>query len=251
MYLGTICGANGIGVAPHAKWLACKGCENGRCAQSDILACGQFMMCPTKPDGTGEDCSKAPVVINNSWGGPGGDSFYKTMINSWHTAGIIPIFANGNDGPWCGTSGSPGDYNDVISVGATNVDDNLATFSSRGPAGGILGIGGTTKPDLSAPGERIFSAWHSGDDAYNTISGTSMAAPHVTGLVALMFTAKPHLTYDEVKAGLLGGCTTAALKRTLLVCELQGFRFRFPNNEYGKGIINVPNTVRHVMNLKA
>ena len=244
---GTICGAGGIGVAPKAKWMACKGCESGKCSQSDLLTCGQFMMCPTRPDGSAPDCSKAPVVINNSWGGPGGDSTYATMISSWHSAGIIPIFANGNEGPWCSTAGSPGDYKDVISVGATNSKNSLSSFSSRGPGGSILGFGGTTKPDLSAPGESIYSAWNTGDSAYSTISGTSMAAPHVTGLVALMFQAKPKLTYDQVKRYLLEGCTTDDLKRPYMSCELQLFRYRYPNNEYGQGIINAPNTIQSVL----
>jgi subtilisin family serine protease len=105
-----------------------------------------------------------------------------------------------------------------------------------------MGIGGITKPDLSAPGESIFSAGHEGDSTYTTMSGTSMAAPHVTGLVALLFSAKPGLTYDQVKAALQGGCTTD-LGRPFILCTVQLFRYRFPNSDYGQGLINARNSV--------
>jgi len=62
-------GTGGIGVAPGAKWIACKGCAGSGCAESDLKACGQWVICPTNSQGNNPDCSKAPVVVNNSWGG--------------------------------------------------------------------------------------------------------------------------------------------------------------------------------------
>jgi len=94
------------------------------------------------------------------------------MVAAWRSAGIIPIFSVGNSGPACSSATSPGDYDNVISVGSSNANNELSKFSSKGPAGGFLGIGGTVKPDLAAPGENILSAWHTGDNDYRKISGT-------------------------------------------------------------------------------
>ncbi len=121
--IGTIAGANGVGVAPGATWMACKGCRTSGCPQSDLLECAQFMTCPTDTKGENKDCSKAPHLVSNSWGGSGGRDFYRDAVNAWLTAGIIPIFANGNAGPSCTTAGSPGDYESVIAVGATDIND--------------------------------------------------------------------------------------------------------------------------------
>ena len=193
------------------------------------------------------NCSKVPAVINNSWGGTGRNTNYASMIRSWRTAGIIPIFALGNSGPSCSSAGSPGDYLNVISVGATTSDNGIADFSSRGPVNGIVGLYGDVKPEVSAPGRMINSSWYTSDRAYSSISGTSMAAPHVTGVVALMLAAKPNLTYDQVKDNLFKGCTTTGLSRPLLPCEVYLFRYPFPNNEYGRGLINARNSLRNVI----
>ncbi len=90
-------GSNGIGVAPGAKWIACKACSYS-CSQSNFIACGQWVLCPTLPNGTNPDCSKAPQVVTNSWGYDRGDTFYVSVIDAWVAAGIIPVFALGNNG---------------------------------------------------------------------------------------------------------------------------------------------------------
>lgn len=69
--MGTICGSGGIGVYPEAKWMACRGCKGG-CTQFALLSCAQWIACPTMANGTKRDCSKAPHVVSNSWGGGGG-----------------------------------------------------------------------------------------------------------------------------------------------------------------------------------
>ncbi|ODM87618.1 Bacillopeptidase F [Orchesella cincta] len=108
---GTIAGGKGIGVAPGAKWAACRGCASSACWQSDLLACGDFFACPTRADGSSPDCSKAPNVVSNSWGGGRGNTWYNDVIEGWHAAKIIPLFSNGNSGPSCNTANSPADQN--------------------------------------------------------------------------------------------------------------------------------------------
>lgn len=230
--MGTIAGSGGIGVAPGATWIACRACTSSGCSEADLLSCAQFITCPTDPSGNNKDCTKAPHVVSNSWGGGQGDSFFASAVSAWQTAGIIPIFANGNEGPACTTASSPGDYTNVIAVGATDSSDSLASFSSKGPS-----TAGTLKPDVSAPGYQVRSAWYTSTTAYNTISGTSMATPHVTGTVALLLAAKPGLTYDQVKAALTAGVDTTTLASTGYTCgnTQDG---TFPNNQYGYGRIN-------------
>ncbi len=230
--MGSTAGANGVGVAPGAKWMACKGCRTRDCPESDLLACGQFMTCPTDTKGNNKDCSKAPHLVSNSWGGGQGTDFYQAVVDAWQKAGIIPIFANGNSGPSCGTANSPGDYKNVIAVGATDINDGLASFSSKGPA-----KSGLLKPEISAPGVNVRSAWNSGDSAYNSISGTSMATPHVAGCTALYLAAKPNAKFDDIRSALIGTVDTN-LKSAGRTCggTADG---NFPNNNYGYGRINI------------
>src|SRR5665811_2378314 len=105
---GTICGAGGIGVYPDAKWLACKGCATSSCSQFALTDCGQYIVCPTLPDGTKPDCSKAPHLVSNSWGGGRGNEWFDSVIAAWHAAKIVPLFSIGNSGPSCNSANSPG-----------------------------------------------------------------------------------------------------------------------------------------------
>ncbi|GAB9473500.1 hypothetical protein Gpo141_00010650 [Globisporangium polare] len=229
---GTITGSEGIGVAPGAKWIACKACASDGCAESDLIACGQFMTCPTTPSGASKDCSKAPHVVSNSWGGGQGDTFYNAVINAWRAAEIIPIFATGNEGPACKTASSPGDSKDVIAVGATTTNDGLADFSSKGPSSS-----GLLKPEISAPGSDVRSAWNTGTNAYNTISGTSMATPHVSGVVALLLSARGDLKYTDVINALRDSAQRSALKPSGNTCGGTTDAM-FPNNQYGYGRVS-------------
>lgn len=191
--MGTMVGGDGfggfsedIGVAPDAQWIAAKGCGSIFCSDVNLISSAQWIACPTKLDGTAPDCSKAPHIVNNSWGGGGGDAWYTSYVNSWLAAGIVPVFSAGNSGPECLTMGSPGDYKFAIGVGATDSNEVLANFSSKGP-----GFFRLLKPDFVAPGEGIRSSIGSGDSAYAVFSGTSMAAPHVSGTLALLLSADP------------------------------------------------------------
>jgi subtilisin family serine protease len=115
--------------------MSCLGCPGGSCLESNLKACGQFILCPTLPDGSNQDCGKAPRVVTNSWGADRQAlTFYDSVISAWRNAGIIPIFSSGNSGPNCSSLNSPGDHRDVISVGATSMNDGIASFSSLGPS---------------------------------------------------------------------------------------------------------------------
>jgi subtilisin family serine protease len=236
--MGSIVGANGIGVAPNATWMACKGCSATSCPQSTLLACAQFVLCPTDSSGNNRNCSKAPRVVSNSWGGGRGLTYFQSAINAWSAAGIIPVFANGNSGPDCSTDVSPGDAANVIAVGASDSNDALGSFSSRGP-----GANGLVKPDLTAPGVSIRSAWNTDDVTYKTYSGTSMAAPQVAGAIALLLSAKPTLGFNDVKAALGNTAVKTGLAPSGGVCGGTSDS-QFPNNQFGFGRVNVYSAVQ-------
>lgn len=189
--MGTMVGADGIGVAPGAKWIAAKGCESSRCSESYLLKAGQWILAPTDANGLNPRPDLAPHVVNNSWGGGQGATWYQEIIDAWVAAGIFPAFAAGNDGngTTCSTTSSPGDNTPAYGVGAFDADNKIATFSGFGPS-----VRGEAKPNIAAPGVNIRSAWNNG--GYRAINGTSMATPHVAASVALVLAAAPSLIGD-------------------------------------------------------
>ncbi|MGW1193766.1 S8 family serine peptidase [Streptomyces sp. NPDC002559] len=191
--MGTMVGDDGagnqVGVAPGAKWIAAKGCESSSCSRDSLLASGQWIVAPTDANGANPRPDLAPDVVNNSWGSSVYDAWYRAIVQSWRDAGIFPAFSNGNSGPACNTSGSPGSYTNSYSSGAFDINNTIASFSSRG-----TGENGAIKPNLAAPGVNIRSSWAGG--GYNSISGTSMASPHTAGTVALMWSASPAIRGD-------------------------------------------------------
>ncbi|WP_205327170.1 S8 family serine peptidase [Glycomyces sp. YM15] len=189
--VGTMVGDDGagnqIGVAPGAEWIAAN--YYGSSMES-VLKAGQWMVAPTDSQGNNADPAEAPDIINNSWGRDGDDDpYFEDIVNLWHAAGIIPVFAAGNSGPVCLTANAPGAYANVIAVGAYGSSGAIADFSSRGPTSD-----GRVKPDVSAPGSGILSSVPG--SGYGSQSGTSMAAPHVAGAIALMMEAEPALRGD-------------------------------------------------------
>ena len=92
--MGTMVGDDGagnqIGVAPGAKWIAAKGCESSSCSSTALLNSGQWILAPTRLDGTGADASKRPNIVNNSWGGGRGDPWYSATVDAWVASGIFP-----------------------------------------------------------------------------------------------------------------------------------------------------------------
>ncbi|RLN80474.1 hypothetical protein BBJ28_00001316 [Nothophytophthora sp. Chile5] len=232
--MGILAGQYGFGVAPGATWMACKGCRAQGCYASDLLACFQFMLCPTTPNGVKKDCSKAPDIVNNSWGGGQGLTMFDLVIDAWRAAGIIPVVAAGNAGPNCGTISSPGDSASVITVGATDINDGLAYFSSKGPT-----VRGLRKPDVTAPGALILSSCWTDDFSYCFKSGSSMAAPHVSGAIALYLSAHPGTSYDRIKELLQSQAITNTLTTpTGYTCGNTPDR-SFPNNQYGYGRLDI------------
>lgn len=187
--VGNDGGGNQIGVAPGATWIAAKGCELDTCSTSSLLAAGEWLLAPTDLNGQNPRPDLRPHIINNSWGGSSGNTFYQATVDAWLAAGIFPAFSNGNDGPGCGTAGSPGDFVNTYSAGAFDIDNAIASFSSRGASafGGI-------KPNIAAPGVSVRSSVVG--NAYASFSGTSMASPHVAGTVALLWSAEPALIGD-------------------------------------------------------
>jgi len=194
--MGTIVGedsaagaGNQIGVAPGAKWIAAKGCESGSCSSTSLLAAGQWVIAPTDLNGANPRPDLAADVVNNSWGGGQGDTWYRDTIRAWIAAGTFPVFSQGNSGSACGSANSPGDNAEAYGVGAYDANNALASFSSRGPSSF-----GEVKPNIAAPGVNVRSSVANG--GYAAFNGTSMAAPHVAGAVVLVWSASASLRGD-------------------------------------------------------
>jgi subtilisin family serine protease len=228
--MGTAVGgtsANMIGVAPEANWIACKAFNSsGSATGSAILTCSDFLV------------PKAPSAINNSWSDGATSTFFVDMVNAWLAAGIFPAFANGNSGPGCSTTGVPAAYEQSFGVGATDISDNIASFSSRGPSQ-VQPL--PIKPDASAPGVNVRSSVATSDTAYAAFNGTSMATPHVTGTVALLLSKNPSLTVSQVSNLLRANADVFSNGSC-------GGTSPRPNNVYGWGRINAYNAVNAAPN---
>ncbi len=186
---GTAVGENGIGVAPGAEWIAVRVLDSeGYGKIGDIHAGFQWLLAP---DG---DPKKSPDLVNNSWSGSSQMIDFVTDIAALQSAGIIPIFAVGNRGPNEGSVGAPASYQGTMAVGASDDDDLVAWFSSRGPSPHTT----DPKPTVVAPGTNILSSLP--DGKYGVSLGTSMATPHVVGVYALLLSANPALSEIEATA---------------------------------------------------
>lgn len=198
---GTIAGGNAggtqIGVAPKAKLIVGQ-IFNASGSTTDAAILGA-MSWIADPDGN-PDTDDAPALVSNSWGGSPGsmesEKPYWDAVANWVRLGIFPSFAAGNEGPGTSTMGTPGGYPHSFAAGATDSNDKIAYFSSRGP---ISWAGVTyTKPDVSAPGVNVISAKPGG--GYQSMSGTSMACPHVSGVATLLYAANPDFSIEQVKS---------------------------------------------------
>lgn len=225
--MGTIVGqetsgGNAVGVAPGAKFIAVKGLGMSNNTDSKLISAAQWML---KPGGS---TANAPDVVNNSWGGgPGVDNWLRNVINAWRAADIVPVFAAGNyDGYGEAPAGSisnPANYPECIAVAAINSSNRKASWSCVGPSPYDSSL---IKPEISAPGVSIRSSVGSGYES--GWSGTSMAAPHITGVIALMRQANPNLTVSEIEN---------ILKNT--ATPLTDTRYRnSPNMGYGYGVVD-------------
>jgi subtilisin family serine protease len=251
--VGTIVGDDGtgnqIGVAPKAKWIGCRNMDAGDGRPSTYIDCFQFFMAPFPTGGNAfesGDASKAPHIINNSWGCPKsegceGNEFVEVLANL-KAAGIWTVVSAGNEGPSCSTIKDGPAHNSAttFSVGAVNGRNGSVTFfSSRGPSR----FDGAIGPDISAPGQFVRSAVPGG--GYRSFSGTSMAGPHMAGMGALMLSANKEMIggVDSLQSAVL---ETADAKTTSRGCG-SDTSTSVPNNVYGYGIINAFKAVQKVL----
>lgn len=219
-------GSNKIGVAPGAKWIAVKAFASDGGSDADILAAAEWILAPTDADGNTR-VDLAPDIVNNSWGGgPGLDEWYRDVVIEWRNADIFPAFAAGNTsmfnpgGPE--SIANPANYPESFAVGATDNNDVIGDFSLRGPS-----PYGEIKPDISAPGANIRSSVPGGkyEDGWD---GTSMAAPAVSGVIALLYEIDASITVAEIEEVLLKTATPLTDEEYP----------ETPNNGYGHGMVN-------------
>lgn len=212
--MGTLVAGDGLGVAPGARWIAVRVLDSGGGGLDSWIHAGfQWILAP------GGDPARAPDVMNNSWGTPiGAYAEYQPDVQALNAAGIIAIFAAGNTGPGASTVYAPASYPESFSVGAVDDEDLIASFSSRGPS-----PFGPIKPEIVGPGVGVRSTFPGG--GYAIGDGTSMATPHVAGVVALMKSAAPDLTIAQARYAL----TTTAQHVVSAT---------YPDNRYGWGRVD-------------
>jgi len=243
---GTAVGDDGagnqIGMAPGAKWIACRNeVDDDTGTPASYLECMEFFLAPYPVHGTPNeaDPSKAPDITSNSWGCfPQFGCSPRTLqaaVEAQVAAGIMMVVAAGNDGPNCSTViYPPCIYEAAYTVGALETGtDSIAYFSSRGPV--MIDQSNRIKPNITAPGTETRSSYNTSDDAYYSSTGTSMASPHVAGAVALLWSARPELQNDI-------SSTRSVLDRAAVhildgVCD--GGPPVTPNNTYGNGRLDI------------
>ena len=239
-----------IGVAPGAKWIGCRNMDRfGYGTPASYTACYQWFIAPTDLNGENPDPSKAPDVINNSWSCPVSEgctdpNILLSVVQAVRAAGIVTVHSAGNDGSACSTVAEPAAiYGESFSVGATYSDDRIVGFSSRGPV--TVDGSNRLKPNVTAPGYNIFSSYPG--DIYGYASGTSMAAPHVAGLVALLLSANPNLRGQVGEIETLIE-STALPRTTSQDCgDIPGSAI--PNNTYGYGRVDAWAALNGTLNI--
>ena len=247
--MGTVLGDDGagnqVGMAPQAKWLACRNMDNGWGTPATYLECFEFFLAPYPVNGTPAqgDPSLAPDVTNNSWSCPDYEgcaaNTLLAAVQAQRAAGILTVAAATNDGPSCSSIAEPiALYDEVYTVGALNTGtDSIASFSSRGP---VLSDGsGRRKPDIAAPGTSVRSSLPGG--GYGWMSGTSMATPHVAGAVALLWSAHPAYKNQITLTEQLLNASAVHIDST--ACGSSDW----PNNTYGYGRLDVLAAVMRVI----
>jgi subtilisin family serine protease len=225
---GTAPGVDGgapvpIGVAPEAKWISVSALNDGVDVRLKAL---QWMMAPTKLDGTSPDPTKAPDVVGMSWWtGPSYSDIFQESIKNLRAAGIEVTKSAGNNGPNPETGSAPGNFPEIRAIAAVDAKGDIAKFSSRGPS--PLPHNRTTpawKPDYAAPGVDVLSSVPG--NRYASYSGTSMAQPHFSGALLAILSKYPNLTDAQLDTILKASVTDAgATGRDL---------------EFGYGIVNIP-----------
>ncbi len=251
--IGTVLGDDGagnqIGVAPGARWIGCRNMNVGYGSPARYLECFEFFLAPYPVDGTpAEGISYlAPDLTTNSWGCPASEGCswdtLQAAVQAQMAAGIVTVSSAGNDGSSCSSVSSPvAIYGETLTVGAlSSGSDTIASLSSRGPV--TVDGSNRIKPDISAPGISVRSCLNGG--GYGSMSGTSMACPHVAGGMAVMLAAFPQLIgnvyYAEQRL------TFSAHRISTSSCSsIAGV---YPNNVYGWGRLDLACAVPGVVSL--
>lgn len=222
---GTMVGEDGdnqIGVAPGAQFIGTTGC----CVTgADVLETFEWFVAPTKVDGTDPNPDMRPDIINNSWGFQGTQftgedgALLNELMGAWDAAGIFGTWSAGNAGEIypqlgmevCDNISSPSWNNGATYVvGNHQEDGTINPSSSRGP-----GEDGEPGVDIGAPGTDVVSAYPGG--GYEMMTGTSMAAPHVAGSVALLWSQFPDLRGDN--AATVAALDAAAIDQEDTYCD--------------------------------
>eukprot|EP01125_Pyxidicula_operculata_P000448 TRINITY_DN10478_c0_g1_i1.p1 TRINITY_DN10478_c0_g1~~TRINITY_DN10478_c0_g1_i1.p1 ORF type:complete len:476 (+),score=123.60 TRINITY_DN10478_c0_g1_i1:35-1462(+) len=226
-----------IGVAPAAKWIACRNMNAGLGTPQRYIECLQFFVAPTDLAGKNPKPELAPHVIGNSYGCPPEEgcsvSSLQTAVNNVIAAGIFMSVSAGNEGSGCSTvSAPPAVYENVCTVGATGFKTNaIASYSSRGPV--TVDGSNRLKPNIVAPGSQVRSCVPT--NQYAVYSGTSMASPAVTGSIPLVWSARPELLRDPAKTTEWLEQHTRYIHSTLCTFGNNGD----PNNVYGYGELDL------------
>ncbi len=233
-------GTNQIGMAPGAKWIGCRNMDQGNGTPATYLECFDFFLAPYPVGGDSSqgDPAKAPDITTNSWSCPPSEGCsaltLKEAVDNLRAAGILTIASAGNSGPGCGTiNAPPALYDSAYTVGNLTSTSAIYSSSSRGPAATT----GLVKPDIMAPGTSVRSAYRTSDTAYATLTGTSMASPHVAGAAALIASAAPGFRKNpEATVELLNA---SALPLPDISEGCGGDYLNGPNNSWGHGALDV------------
>ena len=245
--LSTVVGAPFTGIAPEATWFACANLVRSFGSPAYYLTCMQFMLAPWPQNGDPFKDGRpelAADISTNSWGCPprleGCDQeVLWPAVKAFRAAGIFFVVAAGNEGPACNSEQTPpGNYsNTALTVGAMTPTGDLAIFSSRGPK--TLSPDGAHGPDFIAPGVDVLGAWPGGQ--WKRLEGTSMATPHVAGVVALMWSANPALR-GQIEATERILIQSASAYRG--VHDNCGDPTERPEASFGYGVINAYDAVK-------
>jgi len=228
---GTIAGGSAsgksIGVAPEAQIMMAKVFDKkGGATMDNLLKAMEWFL---DPDGD-PNTNDSPRVVSNSWGANSQFSYgFRNIIRTWKRFEIFPNFAAGNSGFYFSIN-APGAYPFSYAIGAVDENQKVTSFSSRGPT-----IWWESKwypqfikkPDVSAPGLDVYSSMPGGK--WSRMSGTSMATPHVAGVIALMLQANPDLTVADMQE--------------ILDTTAKDLGSNGKDNRYGHGIVQVDQVV--------